>query len=125
MAQPKTPRQRWERARESDWTVSDKRVLVLRRPLFVEYLKWNSEGGNLEVMRNSIVGWRGFIGIDFEGGTDQDPVQFDVDLAVGWMADRPEKLLEAMEHLVSLINARQEELKGDQGNSNAPSATSS
>ena len=124
MATEQSDKAKWLKARESDWPLGDGKKFVIRRPVWVEYFKWAQLGNDI-LLRNCIVGWRGFAHDDFEGGNDKDPVDFDLELACGWIGDRPEMFLELANHILELVNARQDALKGDRGNLPAPSPITS
>jgi hypothetical protein len=67
----------------------DKFGFVIRRPTNLEMLKLKGRADQETLLRQFVVDWTGVSGLDIYGGGTGDPVPFDADLFVEWIADRP------------------------------------
>ena len=65
-------------------------TFTVRRPTDIEAMAMH--GQPLERMLGFVVGWSGVKEIDLIPGGNAVPVDFDADLAVEWLADRPDLL---------------------------------
>ena len=77
------------KAREQDVKVGGY-TFTVRRPTDIEAMAMH--GQPLERMLRFVVGWRGVNEIDLIPGGSAVQVDFDADLAVEWLADRPDLL---------------------------------
>ena len=96
--------ERMRAARETWFNVGAPRQLRLRKPAPVELSRWRGLDDRA-VLAKVIVGWQGFHEQDLVPGGDRTPVNFDVDVALEWLDERPECFMSVCAELNRLLEA--------------------
>lgn len=80
-----------KKARETNVTV-DRFTFTVRRPTDLEYFT-ELHGQRLkqgDIMQRYVLGWSGVTELDIISGGDGVPVEFETELFMEWIADRPD-----------------------------------
>lgn len=78
------------RARQTRVTVEGK-TFIVRRPTHKEaHFDFSGEALQLDLVEKLVVGWEGVTEIDLIPGGDAVPVEFDRELFIEWIADKPQ-----------------------------------
>lgn len=93
------------RAARETWVTVEGVELLIRRPTALEATEL-ARAGAVERLRATVVGWRGVTEqtLRVPGGT-ADPVPFDADTFVEWVADQPKVLVGVSEEIKRIVEA--------------------
>ena len=107
---------RFQKSRESDVKAGGY-TFVIRRPSQLDVARVGAEGGNvgLDFACRYVVGWPGLLESDLLPGGDPEPVEFDSDLFVAWIADKPDLWQPIIAGVIESFR-RHEEASEDRGN---------
>lgn len=90
--------ERMQRSRERWLELKDGRALLLRRPTVTKLMDL-SRGDREELVRQCLIGWRGFTEADVLPGGGSFQCDFALDVAVEWLLDRPQVFAEVIDDL--------------------------
>jgi hypothetical protein len=78
------------KARQTRVTV-DGKTFIVRRPTDKEaYAMSYSKSEQMDLLENFVIGWEGITELDLISGGDAVPVEFDRELFIEWIADKPQ-----------------------------------
>lgn len=89
-----------------------KHNFTIRRPTNLEISKLRGKAETETLLRDFVVGWD-LTELDIYSGGTADPVPFDADLFIEWVADRPELWKPLTETIVEAYKAH-EDRQGDE-----------
>lgn len=107
--------ERMQRSRERWLDLQDGKALLLRRPTLTNLMQWGGADGEA-LVRQCLVGWRGFRDADLvpDGGSHE--CTFELDAAVEWLLDRPQLLGKVTEDLRARVLEFVETAESDRKN---------
>lgn len=98
-------------ARQQTVTV-DGVVFTVRRPTDLETLQWSAGGLEQgEILRRFVIGWEGVKEADLINGGTPKPVEFDSELFMEWVADRPQTWAPLIEAITQAYREHQAQLE--------------
>lgn len=85
---------------------------TVRRPTDLETLHWLGDGLEQdEILRRFVIGWDGVKEADLINGGTPKPVEFDSDLFMEWVADRPQTWAPLIEAITTAYREHQRQLE--------------
>jgi hypothetical protein len=99
------------KARQQDVVINEI-TFTCRRPTDLEMVDWAQLGlERSEILKRFVVGWRGVNESDLIPGGTAEPIEFDTNLFMEWVADRPDTWAPLIETITNSYKKHQYDLE--------------
>lgn len=90
-------------------------TLIVTRPTDLDMLQMNQSGGvtKEKLLKDYVVGWVDVTEADLVAGGSDTPVEFDKELFIEWMSDKPDSWEDITNTVVDLYKAHEAKLGDD------------